>query len=182
MSFSINNINNIGKQFPFQDWLDIQTTKESTEVETDVKVVAASDCGESSEGLTDSMVTCLQKATSSSKLSSREDQEISDVMKSSASTIKTQNPAIDSLLGNKSSHDQCSEKNNSKKKKIKKRKQMLSSTEKSPEKKHISDNFIITFNNDQIHDIENISLIAGFRTYMSNEQVFGGYFQTTTLA
>lgn len=159
-----------------QDWLDIQTTKQSTE--EDVKAVVASDCGESSEGLTDSMVTCLQKGISSSKLSSREDQEISDVMKSSASTIKTQNPAIDStcsLLGNKSSHDQCSEKNNSKKKKIKKRKQMLSSTEKSPEKKHISDNFIITFNNDQIHDIENISLIAGFRNYMSNEQVFGGY-------
>ncbi|KAL5284939.1 hypothetical protein ACFFRR_006947 [Megaselia abdita] len=153
-----------------QDWLDIQTVKEPTEEV--IKVVVASD-NESSEGLTDSMVTCLQKVASSSKLSSRDDQEISDVMKSSASTTKTQKPAIDttsSLLGNKSSQDQCSEKNNAKKKKIKKRKQMLS-TEKSPEKKHISDNFIITFNDDKIHDIENISLIAGFRNYMSNEQV-----------
>lgn len=139
-----------------------------------MKVVAASD-GESSEGLTDSMVTCLQKTVSSSKLSNRDDPEISDVMKSSASTIKTQKPVTDttsSLLGNKSSQEQCSEKNNAKKKKIKKRKQMLS-TEKSPEKKHISDNFIITFNDDKIHDIENISLIAGFRNYMSNEQVLG---------
>lgn len=139
-----------------------------------MKAVVASDGGESSEGLTDSMVTCLQKAISSSKLSSRDDQEIPDVMKSSASTTKTQKSAIDtcSLPGNKSSQDQCSEKNNAKKKKIKKRKQLLSA-EKSPEKKHISDNFIITFNDDKIHDIENISLIAGFRNYMSNEQVLG---------
>lgn len=158
-----------------QDWLDIQTIKQTTE--EIVKVIVASDA-DSSEGLTDSMVTCLQKSSISlSKLSIQDDQEASDVMKSSTSTTKNQKSAIDttsSLLGNKSGQEQCSEKNNAKKKKIKKRKQMLSTEKSSVEKKHISDNFIITFD-DKIHDIENISLIAGFRNYMSNEPVLGGF-------
>lgn len=144
-----------------------------------MKIVVVSDGGESSEGLTDSMVTCLQKSSLSvSKTSIQDDPEISDVMKSSASTTKeSQKPAIDttsSLLGNKSSQDQCSEKNNAKKKKIKKRKQTLPA-EKPADRKHISDNFVITFNDDKIHDIENISLIAGFRNYMNNEQVLGEF-------
>lgn len=155
--------------------MDIQNIKQPTEENVGTLVLTSNgdgeSRGESSEGLTDSMVTCLQQ--SSSKLNCRDEQEISDVMKSSASTIKTQAIAIDtacSLLGNKCSQDQCSEKNNSKKKKVKKRKQMVSA-EKSPEKKHISENFIITFNDDQIHDLENINLIAGFRNYMSNEHI-----------
>lgn len=171
--FLIYLINYIIKIF-LKDWLDIQITKPRVVSTEEIQKVVSD--GESSEGLTDSMVTCLQNPMSLSKFSLQEEMSESvrgTVEKSHRKSLPTESAQenISSILASKSSQDLCSEKS-SKKKKIKKRKQLLS-TEKSADKKHISDNLIITFNDDNIHDIENISLIAGFRNYMNNEQVVG---------